>query len=460
MGDLAMASNKVIGLTGTLLNGYADGLFYLLYRTMPEVMKAEGFEYSDEASFQRTYGVIKRTSEHEKGRNGSRGNRIRTGSEKRLPGVSPLVFTKFLLENAVFVSISDMAEGLPEYTEIPLPVDMDNELAGSYEGLEIELRSLCALGSRVGGAKAMGALLQTLSTYPDMPYDTVPVLHPDTAEVLCQPRELSKGLRNKERELIDLIKRKRIMGEKVLVYYEWTNKTDVANKLVKALEEEDIKAVNLTSKVKAKERESWVEDQLEKNDIDVLLCNPNLVKTGLDLLEFTTIVFYQMGYNIFTMRQASRRSWRLSQTKDIEVYFMFYKNTIQEQAMSLMASKLQASMALEGKFSEEGLRAMADNEDLLSQIASSVVEGIKHTVDAEVFTKTETNNNSVIMGTKAERERKLLAELLIETFKRMELEYLSREKDKAKNIITKTSVLQGFLSGKKNIINSYRPYAS
>lgn len=460
LGDLAMAANKVIGLTGTLLNGYADGLFYLLYRTMPEVMKAEGFEYGDEALFQRTYGVIKRTSEHEKGRNGRRGNRIKTGSEKRLPGVSPLVFTKFLLENAVFVSISDMAEGLPEYTEIPLPIDMDSELAACYEGLEIKLRNLCAWGSGVGGAKVMGSLLQTLSTYPDMPYDTVPVLHPDTAEVLCQPRELSRGLRNKEHALIDLVKRKKVMGEKVLVYYEWTNKTDVADKLVTALEEEGIKAVNLTSKVKAKERESWVEDQLAKNDIDVLLCNPNLVKTGLDLLEFTTIVFYQMGYNIFTMRQASRRSWRLSQEKDIEVYFMFYKGTIQEQAMSLMASKLQASMALEGKFSEEGLRAMADNEDLLSQIASSVVEGIKHTVDAEVFTKTETNNNSVIMGTKVERERKLLAELLIETFKRMELEYLAREKTKAQKTITKASVLQGFLSGKKNLINTYRPYAS
>ena len=50
-----------------------------------------------------------------------------------------------------------------------------------------------------------------------------------------------------------------------------------------------------------------------------------------------------------------------------------------------MATKLQASMALEGKFSEEGLRAMSNNEDVLTQIANSVVEGIKDTVDENVF---------------------------------------------------------------------------
>lgn len=460
MGDLAMAAKKVIGLTGTLLNGYADGLFYILYRTMPQVMLADGFDYTDEANFQRTYGVVKRTNEHENGRNGSRGARVKTGTEKRLPGVSPLVFTKFLLENAVFVSISDMAEGLPEYTEIPLPVDMDNDLAASYESLEADLRNMCSWGGG-GGVKTMGALLQTLSTYPDMPYDCPPVLHPDTAEVLCRPRDLGKGLRNKEKALIDLVKTKHAQGEKVLIYYEWTNKTDVADKLTKALREEGFNVANLTSKVKAKERESWVEEQLAKNDIDVLLCNPNLVKTGLDLLEFTTIVFYQTAYNIYTMRQASRRSWRLSQTRDIEVYFMFYRNTIQEQAMSLMASKLQASMTLEGKFSEEGLRAMANQEDLLSQIASSVVEGIKHTVDAEVFTgKRDAHTDSVLMADKVDRDRKLLSDLLVQTFTRRELDFLQRPVGRSTKKTATSKTMNQLFSGKLNISQLYRAYAS
>jgi hypothetical protein len=117
----------------------------------------------------------------------------------------------------------------------------------------------------------------------------------------------------------------------------------------------------------------------------VMITNPSLVETGLDLLDFTTIVFFQIGYSLSTMRQASRRSWRLSQTKPIEVYFLYYKNTIQEQAMSLMATKLQAAQTLEGNFSEEGLKAMSENNDMLTQIANNVVNDIKTVVDLDAF---------------------------------------------------------------------------
>ena len=85
------------------------------------------------------------------------------------------------------------------------------------------------------------------------------------------------------------------------------------------------------------------------------------------------------------MRQASRRSWRLSQTKDIQVYFFYYHGTIQEQAMALMATKLQAAQTIEGNFSEEGLKAMSNNEDILTQIANNVVNDIKQVVDMEAF---------------------------------------------------------------------------
>lgn len=144
----------------------------------------------------------------------------------------------------------------------------------------------------------------------------------------------------------------------------------------------------MTATIKAKDREEWIRQKLERDKIDVLICNPTLVETGLDLLDFTTIIYYQIGYNLFTMRQSSRRSWRLSQEHDVEVYFMFYKDTVQEQTLSLMASKQKASMAIEGKFSEEGLNAMSDSTDMLTKIASSVTDGIKESVDVQVFEKT------------------------------------------------------------------------
>ena len=53
MADLIKSSKNFIGLTGTLLNGYADGLFYILYRALPKLMIKEGFSYKDEAEFLR-----------------------------------------------------------------------------------------------------------------------------------------------------------------------------------------------------------------------------------------------------------------------------------------------------------------------------------------------------------------------------------------------------------------------
>jgi superfamily II DNA or RNA helicase len=455
MADINSASNYFIGLTGTLLNGYADGLFYILYRTLPKLMKKEGFNYNGEAEFMRAYGVIKKTSSYEF-KNGIIGDKQGLSNEKKLPGVSPLVFTKFLLENSVFLSLSDMDGGLPAYEEIPISVEMDNELKVAYSNLERDLRNLCSIsnsrnGGSYGGIKVMGALLQTLSVYPDMPYDQPNIIHPDTGEVLLTPPSLERGLRNKEHELLELVKSKVDNGEKVLVYYEWTNRTDIAQKITEMFKENNINSVVLTSSVTASEREEWIEKQLNKG-IDVLICNPKLVETGLDLLAFTNIIYYQVGYNIFTMRQASRRSWRLSQDKDIKVYFLYYEGTIQAQALSLMATKLQASMAIEGKFSEEGLRAMSNNEDLLTQIANSVVEGIKDTVQVNTFASVESKDREHDNS----RTRTPLKYLLVTLPTKYTLPYLHRPSAINKKKLHSSS--KGFTSllNFNTLINQYK----
>lgn len=443
MADIAGAAKYFIGLTGTLLNGYADGLFYILYRTVPQLMKSEDLNYTDEGEFMRQYGVVKKINRYGF-RNGEISNKL-SSSEKPLPGVSPLVFTKFLLENGVFLSLSDMDGGLPAYEEIPITIPMDQELADAYETLSNNLKIACSFRRDGGiGAKAMGSLLQTLSVYPDMPYNQPEVLDPDTGDVLVTPPQLQPGLRNKEQALLDLIKEKTSNGEKVLVYYEWTNKTDVAQKINNMLKEEGIVSTVMTSSIAAEEREEWIEKQLDKG-LQVLICNPKLVETGLDLLAFTNIVFYQIGYNIFTMRQASRRSWRLSQTEDIKVYFITYENTIQHQALSLMATKLQASMAIEGKFSEEGLRAMSNNEDLLTQIANSVVEGIKDTVQVQTFVTVDKKEREHDLS----RRRSPLSSLLVSRPTSYSLSYLSRtpasaiKNSKSNTATTMKSILSG-----------------
>ena len=376
--DLIQASKKTICLTGTLLNGYANSLFYILYRTSSHIMQREGFDFNSENEFAREYGIVKNTQRYNRSTSKKLG-----GNQKILPGISPLVFSKFLLENSAFISLDDISDGLPAYEEIPVPIQMDSSLQEAYEQLELDLKR-----ASIGNKRLMGSLVQALSVYPDMPYDQPPILDPKTGESLVRPSVLSSDmLRAKEEKLIEIVKDKIELGEKVLIYYHWTNKTNVDKRLPDLLAQEGLNVSMLKSTTTSSQnREVWIEQQLDK-DIDVLICNPTLVETGLDLLAFTTIIYYQVGYNLFTLRQSCRRSWRLSQTKDIEVYFLFYSGTIQEQALALMASKLQASKAIEGKFSEEGLHALSNSEDLLTQIANSIVQGIEHTVTVDLFNK-------------------------------------------------------------------------
>ena len=386
--DLIQSSKKTLLLTGTLLNGYADSLFYLLYRTNSRLMKKEGFDYKDEAEFARLYGVYSNESTLRLSSTTNRYETHGTKKEKRLPGVSPLVFTKFLLNNSVFLSLADMEDGLPDYKEYPIGITIeDREVREAY--LKIEEAFVDATkNKRDGKGKMILPLLQAMTIYPDAPYCAEPIYNPDNNQIECEPKLLEEKISDKDKELLRIVNEKIKNGEKVLVYYNSVNKTTLGKHLIKMFKDNGIYADELRASEKADSREEWIEEKLHKG-LQVLICNPRLVETGLDLIDFTTIVFYQVGYNLFTMRQASRRSWRLSQTKPISVYFMYYRDTVQEQALALMATKLHASMAIEGKFSEEGLRALSNNEDVLTQVARNVTEGIKENVNIDMFASNE-----------------------------------------------------------------------
>jgi len=76
------------------------------------------------------------------------------------------------------------------------------------------------------------------------------------------------------------------------------------------------------------------------------------------------------------MRQASRRSWRIGQTRPVKVVFMSYRNTLQADALKLMAKKLQSSLAVEGELPEDGLAAYGDDgDDLIMALARKIVNG-------------------------------------------------------------------------------------
>ena len=158
-------------------------------------------------------------------------------------------------------------------------------------------------------------------------------------------------------------------------------RTDSQQKLKKLLTDEGYRTEILTNKIKTTNREEWVQKKLAAG-MRVLITNPSLVETGLDLNAFTTLVFYSMGYKLFTLRQASRRSWRINQKAPaVKVYMLYYEDTMQQKCLKLMASKLAVAGLIEGNFSEEGLAAMSDVQDMTSQMAKELMLGIRDNVE-------------------------------------------------------------------------------
>ena len=382
MAELYGASRCFVGMTATLINGYSSGIFHLLYRIVPGLMLKDGKRYKSPGDFDAEYGVVENTYEIQDAEyNSNRRTSKRRTKSKQLPGVSPLVFSRFLLEYTAFLSLSDMGKNLPDYEEIPVPLEMPEDVRTAYKEAEHELQKVLRT-DRKAAQKILSTYLNLLTVYPDQPYDQAEVVHPINGMPIVTPKNCGDFSRlfPKEERVLELVRQKAANGERVLIYTSWT-RTDSQKKLQKLLCSEGYRTEILTPQIATDKREDWVNKRV-KGGLQVLITNPRCVETGLDLNAFTTIIFYSMGYNLFTLRQASRRSWRINQTAlRVEVYMLYYTDTMQAKAMKLMASKLAVAGIIEGTFSEEGLAAMSDVKDLTSQMAKELALGIRDNVE-------------------------------------------------------------------------------
>ena len=396
-GILADACGKSLSLTGTVMGGYASTLFHLLYRFSPEIRTE--FGRSDEHRWIQRYGF----EEHsigkpdndavEDGRN-SRRRKYRKVVRER-PGLVPSALFH-LIGNTVFLRLSDVASGLPDYEEQVLLSSMDSEedLTGysqrsAYDTVFEELRRKLAEALKKGSKRLLATYLQTLLAYPDGCTKGETVFDPKTGDVIVQVPPLShEKLYPKEKSLLDLVAAERMEGRRVLVYATHTGTRDITERMDDILTLHGFRvAVMKADAVAPDKREAWVAEKV-KQGIDVMICHPRLVQTGLDLIDFQTVCWYETDYSVYVMRQASRRSWRIGQTRPVKVVFMSYRNTLQADALKLVAKKLQSSLAVEGELPENGLAAYGDDgDDLMMALARRIVGGEEEeaeTVD-EVF---------------------------------------------------------------------------
>ena len=385
-GVLADSCGKSLTLTGTLTGGYSSTLFHLLYRFSPDI-RAE-FGRSEEGRWIQRYGFLEQTVRHsddgdsfEDGRNSRRKGYRKTVRER--PGLAPSALFH-LIGNSIFLRLSDVASGLPPYEEQVLLSGMDRETdftgfsqRKAYDLVFDTLRQALAEALAKGSKRLLATYLQTLLAYPDGCTRGETVFDPQTGNVLIQMPPLSEDkLYPKEQALVDLVAAERLAGRKVLVYATHTGTRDITERMEQFLTTHGFRVAVLKADTVAPDRrEAWVEERA-KQGVDVLICHPRLVQTGLDLIDFPTLCWFETDYSVYVMRQASRRSWRIGQKRPVKVVFMAYRNTLQADALKLVAKKLQSSLAVEGELPEDGLAAFGDDgDDLMLALARQIVNG-------------------------------------------------------------------------------------
>ena len=401
--QLVQSIRYTINLTGTFFGGPSTLIFWLLQRNDPAV--SSDFDFHDERRWAARYGVLEYRKLSKKGYDedeeaGFTGNRRYQNIAKELPGISPSIINR-LLHNTVFLSLKDLGLVLPEYTEEVAALNMTLERyddkhpashAVQYNSMETGLRSKArqdkrflstwlqwALGrpnSAFRDEKVQTEILEDEDGNGDAGVDLISIIESETVNgkpklkrtIMELPAVIdeTKALLPKEAWLVEFVRAERAKGRKTLIYLRQTGTRDIQYRIEKILKDAGLRALVLTSSVEARKREAWIAGKVY--GIDALIVNPRLVETGLDLVAFSNVVFYEIEYSLYTLWQALRRVWRPGQTQKVKAVFAIYNNAMEARALALMGQKMKAGQTLYGD--EVGGAIVPEDEgDLLLKLA-------------------------------------------------------------------------------------------
>ena len=317
-GVLADVCGKSLSLSGTLMGGYSSTLFHLLYRFSPDIRTE--FGRSDEHRWIQRYGFEEHTvgkpdnDAVEDGRN-SRRRKFRKVVRER-PGLVPSALFH-IIGNTVFLKLADVASGLPDYTEQILLSSMDSEedstgysQRSAYNTVFEELRKKLAEALKAGSKRLLATYLQTLLAYPEGCTKGETVFDPRSGDIIVQVPPLSEEkLYPKEQALVDLVAAERMEGRRVLVYATHTGTRDITERMDGILTRHGFRvAVMKADAVAPERREAWVADKV-KEGIDVMICHPRLVQTGLDLIDFPTLCWFETEFLVLQSTRHPRSGW-------------------------------------------------------------------------------------------------------------------------------------------------------
>lgn len=181
-------------------------------------------------------------------------------------------------------------------------------------------------------------------------------------QICCDPSLLFEdysGESAKRTACMDLVQSAMDGGHRMLIFSQFTS--------MLALLEEDLKAAGIdyfkiTGSTPKETRISLV-NQFNEGETPVFLVSLKAGGTGLNLTGADVVIHYDPWWNLAAQNQATDRAHRIGQTRQVTVYRMIAKGTIEEKILELQEAKKDlADAILSGQ--NESLMSLS-NEELL-----------------------------------------------------------------------------------------------
>ena len=158
-------------------------------------------------------------------------------------------------------------------------------------------------------------------------------------QICCHPSlfiDNYKGESSKLNQCMQITKDAVEGGHKILLFSGYTS---MFNILEKELKKEGIEYFKLTGQTKVSDRIKLVEEFNENKDVKVFLISLKAGGTGLNLTGADMVIHYDPWWNISAENQATDRTYRIGQKKNVQVYKLITKNSIEERIYELQQKK-------------------------------------------------------------------------------------------------------------------------
>lgn len=158
-------------------------------------------------------------------------------------------------------------------------------------------------------------------------------------QICCHPKLFLReyeGESSKLNQCIEIIQDAVLGGHKILLFSSYTSMFEIIEEKLKNI---GVKYLKLTGQTKVGERIELVDKFNTDEKIKVFLISLKAGGTGLNLTGADMVIHYDPWWNLSAENQATDRTYRIGQKRNVQVYKLITKNSIEEKIYELQQKK-------------------------------------------------------------------------------------------------------------------------